>query len=234
LKGLGFAPLLTLAFLSGAEEEEAPKPEEGPYAVLKVVRGDEVLFHALPAKEAASEKVRITKDAKERIKAWESRRDAFQKDPANRGKDFLELAPDPAMVSLMKGEFPTQEEAETFAREAERKAERFVVVRVTDVDGGAHHEVLSQAGLKARLSDLYEEYAAKCKQWEEEMGVAATPGAAGKPGKATKPGKGGAKGAAISVSASAHPTKPRIDRVKDQIPTREEAEKLLSQLKGAR
>lgn len=163
---MGRALLLSL-FLSlpALAGEDAPA-----FTVLKIVRGDDVDFKAVPAKEAAAEKDRIVKEAKAAVAEWEKKRDAFLADKANRKRKFRDPKPDSASVSKAKEGLPSQEEADKIAEEERAKAEgKYAVIRVVDTDKSSSIQVILQKKIKARELEMQDKYDAELEDYKSKQ-----------------------------------------------------------------
>ena len=209
--------LLLLAFclVLPACGEEAPS-----FTVLKVVRGDDVEFKVVPAKEASAEKDRIVKEVKAAVAEWEKKRDAFTADKANRKRRFRDPKPDTAAVSKAKEGLPSQEEAQKLADEEKTKAEgKYAVLRIIDTDKSSSLQVVPQKKIKAKeaeMQDRFDEemeaYNAKRDAWFSDP-VAHPPGS--------------------MPFSEKPPDKPKVVRLKDGFPDREAAEKAKAEFEKA-
>lgn len=202
----------------------------GGFAVLKVVRGEETTFVAVASEKASEEKSRLVREAKEAREDWQKARDVFAAKKDNRGLDFPEPEPETAEVSKAKEGLATEEEAEAWAEEQQEKARRWAVLKITGIDGTPAHEICEQAKIRTREAALRAEYEKAYAEWQKSISVATGGGGGGKGGKGLGVGKGGGGKGGVSVSASAAPTKPKVLRVREKIPTQKEAEKLLAEL----
>ncbi len=225
--------VLCLAAPGLARASSAVTQEDPAFAVLRIVRGDEIRFQPVLSREAADEKARISREARSEIAAWELRRDAARKARTNQDQEFLELKPEPASVTTAKDRIPTEEEAHQYAEEQQKKAEgKYAVIRVTGTDGLSVLEALPQKKIRAREAELRAKYAGERDDWQarakahyERVARAGISG--GQPADGLNP---------VSTSGSAwpftqpQPREPRLVRLKEGLADREQGEKLLQEL----
>ncbi len=210
------ALLLASLCLASRAEEAAPA-----WAVIKIVRGEDVTFQALPEKDLAPERARITQEATEEIRIWEVRKDAFLKDKANRRKTFLEPKPESATASLAKAPFPTEAEARQYAEEQQKKAEgKHAVIRITGTDGQDTLEVIRQNKIKAKEAELRLDYQKQLSDWNDKKDAFY---------KAIKGGQPDAAGESTAFEVPA-PKEPKLTRIKEGIADPDEAKRILARM----
>ena len=201
------------------------------FSVLKVAVPDSTEFVAVPAKDLKARKDAILKSAKDEHVKWETAREAFLKNKDNRNKEYLELEPEIPAVSTAKEGFPDETEAKTWAHDATEKARRWALIRITDCDGKKSNEVIEKSKLRARMADLLKEYQKRTDEWDKAMSLQVPGGGGGGPGGHGHGHGGGMLGGGGQAAAPAHPMKPKLEILKDDLLSKEAADKELAALK---
>lgn len=196
---------LALPALAG---DEAPT-----FAVLKIVRGDEIDFKVLAAKEAGAEKERLAKEAKAAQAEWEKQKQAFEGDKANRKKRFRTPRPDPVAVTRAKEGFTSEEEARRWADAEKAKADgKWAVVRVIDTDRSASLQIVQQRKVKALERQMDDKFETDLEDFQTKRDA-----------------HYGAGGGAASFT-EVEPVKAKVVRLKENLNGQDAAEKALEEI----
>jgi hypothetical protein len=200
----------------------APRPawaeDAAKFDVLKVV-GEDTTFLVVPKDQVGARKSEIARKDKEAEAAWASARDAFTRDKANKGQQFLDPRPEASKVSVAKT-FDAEAEARQYADEAQRKAEgTYAVIAVTGLDGKTAREVIRQNKIKAREAELNLDFLKGRAEWQEDCDAwykaqVTVPPPDQRPFSETKP------------------LQPKVERLKTGLASKEEAQKALQDLEG--
>ena len=220
---------------SPARSEETAAEAQAPFRVLRVARGDEVTYQVVSEKNATSEKDRLAQEAREEIKAWEGKRNAFQKDKANKGVTFPDPKPDEVVVNTVKDKIPTEAEAKQYAEERQRKEDGcYAVVRVTGLDGATELEIIPQRKVKGKEAALNAEYQKEHDAWKAKVKAFYADPAhhteAPEGDHHDHDGEAPTHGPACPYE---EPKKPRLVPVQKDLPDREKAEQALAELDRA-
>ncbi len=199
--------------------------EDATFSVLKITLGEEITFKALAAGEVGAEQKRIQKEAKETHEKWQGERDAFYADKANIKSKKVFRDPEPpksASVTVAKGGFATQADAQADADERQKKADgKYAVVRTTTSDGSVNNEILLQRKIKGRELELQTEYDTALEKWET-----------GKQNWYNDPANRDAQNPHPYTAVK--PTKPKVERLKEDLPDQAAAQKFLDELPPAK
>ena len=115
---------LSLGAFGSARAEDEKAKEVPTFAVLKVDKGDVIEFKVVPSADVTKEKTRLQEESKVQRAEWKFQKNAFLKDKDNEGKEYSVPEPTPVKVSVAKGGFKSEDDAQRYADEHKKAADQ--------------------------------------------------------------------------------------------------------------
>ena len=189
--------------LLAAPPAEEPKPPA--FSVLKIVKGDDIVFQAMATSEVAALKARKKTEYATSEAQWEKASAAFQAQKGNHGRIFGQPQPEESKVSSAKDALPSLEEAQAMAKDLQAKSDgAYDVVKTTSSEGQVTWSVMLGKKVQAKRDEMAAQYQSRLDSWK----------------KSKQP-------------SSTRPPEPQLEQVKMGFKTKEEAQKALDDLKKA-
>ena len=190
------------------------------FTVLKTTQGDDVTFLALPSAEAGAKQKELRDKAKKDHAAWEAAKEAFHQDKANAKKVFRDPEPAAFSVSVAKAGFASQADADAYAEDQQKKADgKYAVVKITSTDGANSTEIILMKKIRGKEKELEDEYLVANDKWQ-----------AGADAFYANPANTGAN--PPRTYNATKPTKPKVVRLRENLPDEAAAQKALDELKN--
>ena len=208
------------------EKPAAPEEQKLQWAVIKSASEEGDLYEVVARDQASARKKEIRKAVDEAKKEWEKSRNEFMADKSNKGKKFLE--DEPASVNVTTAiETVTEEEAQAYVQEKQK--DTFAVVRIREINGEKHLDVMAHKAIKPKKKDMVKDFKKALEKWQDTAN-----GWYADPSHSTgfKDPSGVWHVTKIVPFTDLKPIEPEIKIVKGNIPTQDEAEKEMAKLEA--